>query len=72
MGWSYLSYARFGSAALKQTTEADDATEKRPLNRFLGASRKAWQLIGANGVIAFVFNSVIIAMMVSLVFGGLS
>jgi uncharacterized membrane protein len=171
--WSYRVYSRLGSAALKQTTEADDAQENRPLIRLLnasgatnttisaaviavlvtvliaqqqefrsdpvyilmalitvasswilmvfsfaqsymrlgaganedahfhfhfpdpprfsdyltlaltisasgatvsadGTSRKAWQLIRANVVIAFIFNSVIIAMMVSLVFGGLS
>ena len=35
------------------------------------SSRSAWRLAGANVVIAFVFNSVIIAMMVSLLFGGL-
>ena len=34
-------------------------------------SRRAWRLVRANVVIAFVFNSVIIAMMVSLLFGGL-
>lgn len=34
-------------------------------------SRKAWLLVRTNVVIAFVFNSVIIAMMVSLLFGGL-
>lgn len=34
-------------------------------------SRRAWLLVRANVVIAFVFNSVIIAMMVSLLFGGL-
>lgn len=35
------------------------------------ASRPAWRLVRTNVVIAFVFNSVIIAMMVSLLFGGL-
>jgi len=34
-------------------------------------SRRAWRVIRANVAIAFVFNSVIIAMMVSLLFGGL-
>ena len=34
-------------------------------------SRGAWRLVRTNVVIAFAFNSVIIAMMVSLVFGGL-
>jgi uncharacterized membrane protein len=34
-------------------------------------SRRAWRTVRANVIIAFVFNSVIIAMMVSLVFGGL-
>jgi uncharacterized membrane protein len=34
-------------------------------------SRRAWRLVRANVIIAFVFNSVIIAMMVSLLFGGL-
>lgn len=34
-------------------------------------SRRAWRLVRTNVVIAFVFNSVIIAMMVSLLFGGL-
>jgi len=34
-------------------------------------SRAAWQLVRANAIIAFIFNSVIIAMMVSLLFGGL-
>ena len=34
-------------------------------------SRQAWRTIRANVAIAFVFNSVIIAMMVSLLFGGL-
>jgi uncharacterized membrane protein len=34
-------------------------------------SRRAWRIVRANVIIAFVFNSVIIAMMVSLVFGGL-
>ena len=33
-------------------------------------SRVAWRVVRANVVIAFVFNSVIIAMMVSLLFGG--
>lgn len=172
VAWSYRVYSRLGSAALKQTTEADDAEEGRPLIRLLnasgatnttisaaviavlvtvliaqqaefrsdpvyvllalitvasswilmvfsfaqtymrlgagasegahfhfhfpepprfsdyltlaltlsasaatvsaeGTSRTAWQQIRANVVIAFIFNSVIIAMMVSLVFGGL-
>jgi uncharacterized membrane protein len=172
VAWSYRVYSRLGSAALKQTTEADDADESGPLTRLLnvsgatnttlsaavisvlvtvliaqqpefrsdpvyvllalvtvasswllmvfsfaqsymrlgasanerahfhfhfpdpprfsdyltlaltlsasaatvsaeGTSRTAWRLIRANVVIAFVFNSVIIAMMVSLVFGGL-
>jgi uncharacterized membrane protein len=35
-------------------------------------SREATQLVRTNVVIAFVFNSVIVAMMVALVFGGLS
>jgi len=34
-------------------------------------SRIAWRAVRTNVVIAFVFNSVIIAMMVSLLFGGL-
>lgn len=34
-------------------------------------SREAWRLVRTNVVIAFVFNSVIIAMMVSFLFGGL-
>jgi uncharacterized membrane protein len=34
-------------------------------------SRRAWRLARTNVIIAFVFNSVIIAMMVSLLFGGL-
>ncbi|MCS5717715.1 DUF1345 domain-containing protein [Herbiconiux sp. CPCC 205763] len=34
-------------------------------------SRRAWLTVRTNVVIAFVFNSVIIAMMVSLLFGGL-
>ena len=34
-------------------------------------SRRAWSLVRTNVVIAFVFNSVIIAMMVSFLFGGL-
>jgi uncharacterized membrane protein len=34
-------------------------------------SRAAWRVVRTNIVIAFVFNSVIIAMMVSLLFGGL-
>lgn len=33
-------------------------------------SRAAWNVVRTNVVVAFVFNSVIIAMMVSLVFGG--
>jgi len=36
------------------------------------SSRRAWRLVRTNVVIAFVFNSVIIAMMVSLLFGGLT
>ncbi|WP_157008119.1 DUF1345 domain-containing protein [Agromyces laixinhei] len=36
------------------------------------ASRTAWRIVRGNVVIAFVFNSVIIAMMVSFLFGGLS
>lgn len=35
-------------------------------------SRRAWRVIRTNVVLAFVFNSVIIAMMVSLLFGGLA
>jgi uncharacterized membrane protein len=35
-------------------------------------SRAAWLVVRTNIVIAFLFNSIIIAMMVSLVFGGLS
>jgi len=35
------------------------------------ASRTAWRVVRTNVIIAFVFNSVIIAMMVSLLFGGL-
>jgi uncharacterized membrane protein len=34
-------------------------------------SRRAWRLVRTNVIIAFVFNSVIIAMMVSLLLGGL-
>lgn len=34
-------------------------------------SRKAWTLVRINVVFAFAFNSVIVAMMVSLLFGGL-
>ncbi len=34
-------------------------------------SRRAWQVVRTNVIIAFTFNSVIIAMMVSLLFGGL-
>ncbi|KAA9394533.1 DUF1345 domain-containing protein [Kocuria coralli] len=34
-------------------------------------TRKAWRLVRTNVLIAFVFNSVIVAMMVSLIFGGL-
>jgi uncharacterized membrane protein len=34
-------------------------------------SRRAWRVIRTNVIIAFMFNSVIIAMMVSLLFGGL-
>lgn len=34
-------------------------------------SREAWRVVRTNVVIAFVFNTVIIAMMVSVVFGGL-
>jgi uncharacterized membrane protein len=34
-------------------------------------SRRAWRVVRTNVVIAFVFNSVIIAMMVSFLFGGL-
>jgi uncharacterized membrane protein len=34
-------------------------------------SRRAWRSVRTNVVIAFVFNSVIIAMMVSFFFGGL-
>jgi uncharacterized membrane protein len=34
-------------------------------------SRTAWTVVRSNVVVAFVFNSVIIAMMVSLLFGGL-
>lgn len=35
-------------------------------------SRRAWLLVRANVLFAFVFNSVIVAMMVSLLFGGIS
>jgi uncharacterized membrane protein len=35
------------------------------------SSRRAWRVVRTNAIIAFVFNSVIIAMMVSLLFGGL-
>ncbi|MFP7761433.1 DUF1345 domain-containing protein [Marisediminicola sp. LYQ134] len=35
------------------------------------SSRKAWGVVRGNVIIAFVFNSVVIAMMVSLLFGGL-
>jgi len=35
------------------------------------ASRQAWRVVRANVIIAFIFNSVIIAIMVSLLFGGL-
>ena len=34
-------------------------------------SRKAWTLVRVNVLFAFAFNSVIVAMMVSLLFGGL-
>lgn len=34
-------------------------------------SKRAWRLVRTNVIVAFVFNSVIIAMMVSLLFGGL-
>lgn len=34
-------------------------------------SRKAWTLVRVNVIFAFAFNSVIVAMMVSLLFGGL-
>lgn len=34
-------------------------------------SRQAWRIVGRNVVMAFVFNTVIVAMMVSLLFGGL-
>lgn len=35
-------------------------------------SRRAWQLVRANVLFAFTFNTVIVAMMVSLLFGGFS
>jgi len=57
--------AQFGDyvtlAVMVSTMAATDAAEV--------ASRKAWRVVRTNVVIAFVFNSVIIAMMVSLLFG---
>lgn len=35
------------------------------------ASRKAWRVVGRNVLMAFIFNTVIVAMTVSLLFGGL-
>ncbi|QIM19211.1 DUF1345 domain-containing protein [Leucobacter coleopterorum] len=35
-------------------------------------TRQAWQTVRANVIFAFIFNTVIVAMMVSLLFGGLS
>lgn len=35
------------------------------------ASRQAWRVVGRNVLMAFIFNTVIVAMMVSLLFGGL-
>lgn len=36
------------------------------------STREAWQTVRANVLFAFIFNTVIVAMMVSLIFGGLS
>lgn len=35
------------------------------------ATRQAWRIVGRNVLMAFIFNTVIVAMMVSLLFGGL-
>ncbi|AWB89357.1 DUF1345 domain-containing protein [Salinibacterium hongtaonis] len=59
--------ARFGdyvTLAVLLSTMA--ATTPAQLN-----SRRAWRVVRTNVIIAFVFNSVVIAMMVSLLFGGL-
>jgi len=65
--FSFPETARFGDyitlAVLVSTMAATVPAEV--------TSRRAWRLVRANVIIAFVFNSVIIAMMVSLVFGGL-